>query len=147
MRGQGHRPDGAGVTPRVSSSPMYAVIRTGGKQYRVNEGDTLEVEHLAVKGKKVTFTPVLVVTDDGKTIYGRKELRPYSVVAKILGDAKGSKVDVFKYRPKSGYSVKHGHRQLYSLIEITSIGTKDSGSKAAESEAASEPEESPQSQP
>jgi large subunit ribosomal protein L21 len=117
---------------------MYAVIRTGGKQYRVNEGDTLEVEHLSIKGKKVTFTPVLVVTDDGKTIYGRKELRPYSVVAKILGDAKGTKVDVFKYRPKSGYSVKHGHRQLYSLIEITSIGTKDSGSKGGDSELAEE---------
>jgi large subunit ribosomal protein L21 len=119
---------------------MYAVIRTGGKQYRVNEGDTVEVEHLSVKGKKVTFTPVLVVTDDGKTIYGRKELRPYSVVAKIVGDSKGSKVDVFKYRPKSGYSVKHGHRQLYSLIEITSIGTKDSkgSGKSDEPEAASE---------
>lgn len=116
---------------------MYAVIKTGGKQYKVNEGDTLEVEHLPVKGDRVTFTPVLVVTDDGKTIYGKKDLRGYSVTAKVIGDAKGDKINVLKYRPKSGYAVKTGHRQLYSLIEITSIGQRGRKKEADDSEEAS----------
>lgn len=122
---------------------MYAVIKTGGKQYRVEEGETLEIEHVAVKGNKVTFTPVLVVTDDGKTIYGRKDLKPYTVTAKLLGDAKGDKVEVFKYRPKSGYSVRQGHRQLKSLVEITSIGEKQSARRGAPKEAADKQEPPP----
>lgn len=121
---------------------MYAVIRTGGKQYKVAEGDKLEVEHLPVKGKQVTFTPILVVTDDGKSIYGRKDLKPYSVVAKILGDTKGDKVDVFKYRNKSGYAKRTGHRQLLSSIEITSIGTRETPTqKKAPTQKKEEPEE------
>lgn len=104
---------------------MYAVIKTGGKQYKVSQGDVVEIEHLSVKGDSTTFTPILVVTDDGQTIYGAKELKSYTVSAKILGDAKGDKLTVFKYRPKSGYASKTGHRQLYSLIEITGIGFKD----------------------
>lgn len=113
---------------------MYAVIRTGGKQYKVAEGDTLQVDHLAVKGNRVTFSPVLVVTDDGNTIFGKKELRSYNVVAKVIGDAKGDKVTVLKYRPKSGYASKTGHRQLYSLIEITSIGDKAKRGATSETE-------------
>jgi large subunit ribosomal protein L21 len=103
---------------------MYAVIKTGGKQYKVTEGDVLEVEHIRLKGEETTtdLTPILVVTDEGKAIHGAKELAGYKVGVKMLGDAKGDKVTVFKYRPKSGYASKTGHRQLYSLIEITSIG-------------------------
>lgn len=106
---------------------MYAVIRTGGKQYRVKEGDVIEVEHLSSKSNRATFAPILVVTDDGHTIYGRKDLKSYAVSAKIVGDAKGDKVNVLKYRPKSGYTARSGHRQLYSLIEISSIGAKGAG--------------------
>ena|SRR5437660_3647063 len=105
---------------------MYAVIRTGGKQYRVKAGDVLEIEHLSTKDDAVTFTPILVSTDDGRTIHGR-EAGAYPVAAKLLGDAKGDKVTVFKYRNKSGYAAKTGHRQLYSLIKITSIGGNGSG--------------------
>lgn len=116
---------------------MYAVIKTGGKQYRVSPGDVLEVEHLTAKGDQVTFSPILVVTDKGETIYGSKDLKPFPVKAKLVGDAKGDKVTVQKYRPKSGYKVKSGHRQLYSVIEITSIG--DQAEKpAAEKPAAEE---------
>lgn len=107
---------------------MYAVIKTGGKQYRVAEGDQIEIEHLSVKSDTTTFTPVLVVTDEGETIYGSKNLKEYTVSAKLLGDAKGDKLTVFKYRPKSGYASKTGHRQLYSLIEITGIGSKSKSS-------------------
>lgn len=101
---------------------MYAVIRTGGKQYKVAEGDELEVEHLFGNAEATTFTPILVVTDKGETIYGLKALKEYSVSAKLLGDKKGDKVTVFKYRNKTGYASKNGHRQLYSMIQITSIG-------------------------
>ena len=88
---------------------MYAVIKTGGKQYKVAEGDVLQVEHLSVKGSKTSLTPILVVDKDGQTIISAKELKTYKVAVKLLGDAKGDKIDVFKYRPKSGYAVKSGH--------------------------------------
>lgn len=120
---------------------MYAVIRTGGKQYKVAEGDVLQVEHLSVKGNKTTLVPILVVNDDGQTIIGAKDLKNYKVTVKLLGDAKGDKVDVFKYRPKSGYATRAGHRQLYSLIEITSIG------QASEKKAKTEPEEAAAAEP
>ena len=100
---------------------MYAVIRTGGKQYRVKVGNVLEIEHLPVKDPSVSFKPILVSTDDGRTLHGR-EAAEFTVGAKMLGDAKGDKVIVFKYKNKTGYSNRTGHRQLYSLIEITSIG-------------------------
>ena len=109
---------------------MYAVIKTGGKQYRVATGDVIEVEHLKHREGTATFTPILVVGDDGRTTYGAKDLKPYTVVAKVLGDAKGDKVTTFKYRPKSGYASKSGHRQLHTLIEIVSIGEQDGGSAA-----------------
>lgn len=107
---------------------MYAVIKTGGKQYKVSAGDVLEVEHLKIKGDSTSFTPILVVDDKGNTIYGASQLKEFPVSAKILGDAKGDKVSVLKYRPKSGYASRTGHRQLYSLIEITGIGTKAAAS-------------------
>lgn len=100
---------------------MYAVIRTGGKQYRVKPGQILEVEHLSAKGDEVTFPALLVSTDDGRTIHGAAA-NAYAVSARILGDAKGDKVVVFKYRNKSGYASRTGHRQLYSRVEITAIG-------------------------
>lgn len=128
---------------------MYAVIKTGGKQYKVAEGDVLQVEHLSVKGNKTTLTPILVVNNDGQTIIGAKELKTYKVAVKLLGDAKGDKIDVFKYRPKSGYATKAGHRQLYSLIEITSIGQaqKKAKAEAAEEPAAEEPPTAPAAAP
>lgn len=121
---------------------MYAVIKTGGKQYKVSAGDVLEVEHLKVKGDATSFTPILVVDDKGNTIYGASQLKEFPVSAKILGDAKGDKVSVLKYRPKSGYASRTGHRQLYSLIEITGIGTKAAASAKAKKAATKDtPEE------
>jgi large subunit ribosomal protein L21 len=123
---------------------MYAVIRTGGKQYRVKAGDVLEIEHLSVKDADVSFTPILVSTDDGRTLHG-SEAREFVVGAKMLGDAKGDKVIVFKYKNKTGYANRTGHRQLYSLVEITSIGNASIGNASignggAQPEAPAEPE-------
>jgi large subunit ribosomal protein L21 len=99
---------------------MYAVIRTGGKQQKVKPGDVVEVEYLHAEGDTVTFQPVLVVDDEGKTHVG-KEVEKAVVTAKLLGEKKGDKISVFKYKNKSGYSRRQGHRQLKTLIEISEV--------------------------
>ena len=99
---------------------MYAVIKAGGKQQKVKPGDIIEVEYLHGADETVTFQPVLVVDDDGKTHYG-KEAERAVVTAKLLGEQKGDKVNVFKYKNKSGYSRRQGHRQLMTLLEISAV--------------------------
>ena len=97
---------------------MYAVIKTGGKQHKVKAGDVIEIEltHGAEDGA-ITFTPLLVVDDEGKTHYG-KDL---GKAAKLVGEQKGEKVKIFKYRAKTGYSKRQGHRQMYTLVEIQDV--------------------------
>jgi large subunit ribosomal protein L21 len=99
---------------------MYAVIKAGGKQHKVKAGDVLEIELMHADGDTVTFEPLLVVDDDGKTHYG-KEAAQAVVTAKLLGEHKGDKVHVFKYKNKSGYARRQGHRQLMTLIEIADV--------------------------
>jgi large subunit ribosomal protein L21 len=98
---------------------MYAVITTGGKQYRVEEGEQLAVERLGATGE-VELAPVLVV--DGDRVLARPdELNAARVTARVLGDARGPKIDGFTYKPKTNQRRRWGHRQRYSLIEITAI--------------------------
>ena len=99
---------------------MYAVIKTGGKQQKVKAGDVIEVEKLVHEGETVTFHPILVVDDDGKTHAGAEAAKAV-VTAKPVGETKGDKIKVVKYRPKTGYSRKTGHRQQYTLIEIETV--------------------------
>lgn len=100
---------------------MYAVIKVGGKQERVTPGDVIEVEFMKVDpGSSVEFEPILIVDDDGKAHHG-KGLSKARVTAKLLGDKKGDKVRVFKYRPKSGYRRTQGHRQLMTLLEVEEV--------------------------
>jgi len=99
---------------------MYAVIKAGGKQHRVAVGDVIEVELMHGGDQAVTFSPLMVVDDDGKAHVG-KEVARAVVKAKLAGEQKGEKIKVFKYRPKSGYAKSQGHRQLYTLVEITDI--------------------------
>jgi large subunit ribosomal protein L21 len=100
---------------------MYAVIKVGGKQERVAPGDVIEVEFMKVDpGSSVEFEPVLIVDDDGKAHHG-KGLSKARVTAKLLGDKRGDKVRVFKYRPKSGYRRTQGHRQLMTLLEVDEV--------------------------
>lgn len=100
---------------------MYAVIKVGGKQERVTPGDVIEVEFMKVDpGSSVEFEPILVVDDDGRAHHG-KSLSRAKVTAKLLGDKKGDKVRVFKYRPKSGYRRTQGHRQLMTLLEVEEV--------------------------
>ena len=120
---------------------MYAVIKTGGKQHKVRSGDVIEVEKIVHEGETVSFQPLLVVDDEGGTHVGAEAAKA-TVTAKPLGEKKGDKVRIFKYRPKSGYAQRGGHRQLLTLLEIESVAlgaTRKTTSKKAE--ATSEPEE------
>jgi large subunit ribosomal protein L21 len=97
---------------------MYAVIETGGKQYRVEPGDTLEVERL--QGDEVALRPVLLV--DGDVVLATAaQLEGASVTGRVVGEAKGPKIDGFTYKPKSNNRRRWGHRQKYTTIEITAI--------------------------
>ncbi len=99
---------------------MYAVIKTGGRQAKVQEGDVLQVERMRASGD-VSFEPVLIAGDDGSIITDRAALAKLTVKGKILGEVRGKKVDVFHYRNKSGYRKSAGHRQTYTSVEITEI--------------------------
>jgi large subunit ribosomal protein L21 len=100
---------------------MYAVVRVGGKQERVEPGDVIEVEFMKVDpGETVDLDPIVVFDDDGKAHVG-KELSKARVRAKLLGDMKGDKVRVHKYRNKSGYRRQAGHRQLLTLLEVEEV--------------------------
>ena len=99
---------------------MYAVIKTGGKQHRVKPGDIIEIELMHAKDDSVEFHPLLVVDDDNKTHVG-KEIAKATVTGKLVGEQKGEKVKVFKYRNKTGYARHTGHRQMYTLVEIGEI--------------------------
>ena len=121
---------------------MYAVIKAGGKQHKVKTGDVIEVEHLGGgQDESISFTPILVVDDDGETHVG-KDLGKATVKGKVLGEQKGKKVEIFKYKSKTGYSRRQGHRQTYSLVEIqdVSLGKRAAPRKAEEPPTAAEPE-------
>lgn len=99
---------------------MYAVIKTGGKQYRVTEGQQLQVERLGVEEGDVSLTPVLLV--DGDTVVSAPDaLAKASVSAKVLGEVKGPKITGFTYKNKTNSRRRWGHRQKYATIEITGI--------------------------
>ncbi len=98
---------------------MYAVIQTGGKQYKVEEGQRLDVERLG-DADEVSLTPVLVV--DGDSVLATPaQLSGASVTARVVGEAKGPKITGFTYKNKSNERRRWGHRQHYSKIEITGI--------------------------
>ena len=101
---------------------MYAVIKTGGKQYQVKEGDILFIEKIeGENGAELTFDEVLAIGDEGKFTPGTPVVEGSRVNAKILSQTKGKKIIVFKMKPKKGYRNKNGHRQPYTKVEITKI--------------------------
>jgi large subunit ribosomal protein L21 len=101
---------------------MFAIIKTGGKQYRVAKGDKIVVEKLAGDGKgKVSFGEVLMVGDGDKVTVGAPLVSGASVSGQVLETRKGEKVMVFKKRRRSTYRRRRGHRQLESVVEITGV--------------------------
>ena len=100
---------------------MYAIIATGGKQYKVSEGDVIKVEKLdAEVGAKVTFDNVLLVGGDTVKV-GTPTVDGAKVEASVESEGKGKKVIVYKYKRKTGYHKKNGHRQLFTQVKIDSI--------------------------
>lgn len=102
---------------------MNAVIQTGGKQYTITKGDTISVEKIPGNpGDEVDFKEVLMVSDgEGNARVGTPHVEGTSVKAKILGEKKGNKITVFKFKRRKGYRRKAGHRQKYTTVEITDI--------------------------
>ena len=97
---------------------MYAIVKTGGKQYKVAVGDVVDVELL--DGDSVDLQPILVV--DGSTVLSSADdLAKVSITGNVLGETKGPKIKILKYKNKTGYKRRVGHRQRYSQVEITGI--------------------------
>ena len=100
---------------------MYAIIATGGKQYKVAEGDVVRVEKLeAAEGDQVVFDKVLLIGGE-ETVIGSPVIDGAKVTATVTGNGKGEKVIVYKYKRKTGYHKKNGHRQLFTEVKIDSI--------------------------
>ncbi len=101
---------------------MYAVIETGGKQYRVQEGDMISVEKLGlIEGEAYTFEKVLMLADDEGVKVGNPYVEGATVDATTIEEGRGKKVVVYKYKSKKGYHKKNGHRQSYTKLQIKAI--------------------------
>lgn len=101
---------------------MYAVLETGSKQYRVNSGDTLEIERLEIEaGQPVTFDRVLLVSNEGKVSVGTPTVPGASILADVVEHKRGVKVVAFKMRRRKGYHRKVGHRQELTVVKIKEI--------------------------
>ncbi|AMO89771.1 50S ribosomal protein L21 [Corynebacterium sp. HMSC06D04] len=100
---------------------MYAIVKTGGKQYKVAEGDLVKVEKIEGEpGTSVALTPVLLV--DGATVKAKAaDLEKVSVSAEIVEQGKGPKIDILKYKNKTGYKKRQGHRQPLTVLKVTGI--------------------------
>jgi len=115
---------------------MYAIVKTGGKQYRVEQGQRLLVERLAApEGGDVTLEPVLYRSDE--VVFDKAALHEVTVTAKVLGHVRGEKLRVFKFKPKRGYKRRTGHRQDLTQLEVTQIarGKARTSPKAAAAQA------------
>ena len=101
---------------------MHAIIETGGKQFKVTEGDTLFIEKLPVEaGDNVTFDKVLAILDGDKATFGAPVVDGAKVEASVVKNGKGKKIRIFKYNPKKGYRKRQGHRQPYTKVTIGKI--------------------------
>jgi large subunit ribosomal protein L21 len=117
---------------------MYAIVKTGGKQYRVERGQTLLVERLSVaEGGNVALEPILYRSDEA--VFDSAGLKKVKVTAKVLSHERGEKLRVFKFKPKRGYKRRNGHRQELTRIEVTDI-SMGAAAKAGAAKAAAKPE-------
>ena len=101
---------------------MYAIIATGGKQYRVSEGDVIYIEKIDAQVDSMVSFDVLLVGNDGDVRIGTPIVEGAKVEGKVVGQVRGEKIVVFKYKSKKNYRRKQGHRQPYTKVEITKIG-------------------------
>ena len=101
---------------------MYAIIETGGKQFKVQAGDVIQVEKLdADAGTSFTFDKVLAILDGDSSVFGKPTIKGASVTAQVIGDGKAKKVIVYKYKAKKGFHKKKGHRQPFTQLKIEAV--------------------------
>jgi large subunit ribosomal protein L21 len=116
---------------------MYAIVEIAGQQFKVEEGQKIFVHRLEAEiGSDVEFEKVLLIDDDGKITIGEPVIADFIVDGRILNNARGDKVIVFKKKRKKGYQVRNGHRQNFTQVEIVSIAPKGTPKKVAETVAA-----------
>ena len=126
---KGHQSEAVSSTPKarlrerkVYEFMKHAIIETGGKQYRVAEGDVIFIEKLCVEGgDEVTFDRVLAVIDDNGSKFGSPVIEGATVAASVVKNGKGPKIRVYKMKPKKGYRLTKGHRQPYTQVQIGKI--------------------------
>jgi large subunit ribosomal protein L21 len=124
---------------------MYAIVKTGGKQYRVERGQRLLVERLpAEEGADVALEPILYRSEEA--VFDKAGLESVSVTARVLGHVRGEKLRVFKFKPKRGYKRRNGHRQELTQIEVTEITAngRKPAAKATAKPASAKPQDAPQ---
>ena len=121
---------------------MYAIIEACGRQYKVQEGETVYFEKLnEEEGKKVSFDKVVLISDEGKIQVGNPYIAGCKVEGKVISNGRGKKILVFKYKPKKNERKTRGHRQDYTKVEITSIKAKaEKTEKTEKTEKAAKPE-------
>jgi large subunit ribosomal protein L21 len=118
----------------------YAIIQSGGKQYRAVEGQAIEVDKLDLEvGKKVEIGEVMLVADGNQVLVGKPTVADAKVAATVVSQDKGEKISVFKYKPKIRYRVKTGHRQLLTRLMIESIDVKGMAKSEPKAEVKAEP--------
>ena len=106
------------------SSPVYAIVRAGGRQEKVSVDDVLNIDKVPGEaGATLTWEPLLVV-NDGKVISEASDLSGYQVTAEVIGGATGPKINIMKYKNKTGYKKRMGHRQKYTRVRVTGIAAK-----------------------
>ena len=120
----------------------YAIVESGGKQYKAVEGSHIEVDRLHIEeGKKLDLDQVLLISDDGKTTIGAPTIKNAKVKAIVAEHFKGKKIIVFKYKPRNRYRVKRGHRQQYTRLDIQKITVSKPRKKKAAAETTETAEE------
>ena len=102
---------------------MYAIVRSGGQQQKVAVGDVLEIDKVDARPGESLLLPAVLLVDDGSVTTDAKKLAKVKVTAEILGDTKGPKIDIGKYKNKTGYRRRMGHRQQYTQVKVTDIKT------------------------
>ncbi len=112
------------LSEQEESDPVYAIVRAGGRQEKVSVDDVLNIDKVSQEtGATITWQPILVV-EDGNVVSDADKLSGYTVTAEVLGETKGPKINIMKYKNKTGYKKRQGHRQKHTQVRVTGIAAK-----------------------
>ena len=112
------------IPTEESESAVYAIVRSGGQQHKVAVGDVIEIDKVATKPGETLSLPALLVVDGDAVTSDAAALAKVDVQAEVVGDTKGPKITILKYKNKTGYRKRQGHRQKYTQVKVTAINTK-----------------------